>query len=540
MKSLQQKILTLLITSVLVTSILIGGAGIISAQRVITEDSAQIMNMRCEERAQEIDVSLNAIQKVVDMDYSFAMRYLSSDVSDWNDEGYMANYAERVRDELENTARNTNASVAIYLRFNPDLIDVTKGVFLVKNIVGRYEEKEPTDLALYDPTDRERVGWYYEPVANGGPTWMEPYYNRNIGVEMISYARPIYKDDMLIGVIGMDIDLDELKSAVEDLSAYETGYAFLVAADGDIVYHKDYPNGVTAQDSDQEFAEINEILRNGRKESKVYSYTWKGQHKRMVFHRLVNGMYLVLAVPADEIDASRNNLEVQCLIILLAVVLITTLVGIKVIKNITHPLRQLTQAARQITQGDWDVSFGDYKNDEIGVLADTLHTTLEQLRKNIDVANYLAETDTLTGLYNRSYMTKYCRGHMAVNQQQAGVVYCDLNRLKYTNDHLGHAAGDAMICQFVDYLREIFPDEMCCRMGGDEFVVCTFGMPEEDLLHRVARLRDYRCDDGIPMAAIGCFWSEQTEDMDEMLTMAENAMYRDKNAFYDKYPECRR
>ena len=62
------------------------------------------------------------------------------------------------------------------------------------------------------------------------------------------------------------------------------------------------------------------------------------------------------------------------------------------------------------------------------------------------------------------------------------------------------------------------------------------GMP----LSQMARLRDYRFDDGIPMAAIGCFWSEQVEDMDEMLTMAENAMYRDKNAFYDKYPECRR
>ena len=46
MKSLQQKILTLLITSVLVTSILIGGAGIISAQRVITEAAIEAQQQK--------------------------------------------------------------------------------------------------------------------------------------------------------------------------------------------------------------------------------------------------------------------------------------------------------------------------------------------------------------------------------------------------------------------------------------------------------------------------------------------------------------
>ena len=155
-----------------------------------------------------------------------------------------------------------------------------------------------------------------------------------------------------------------------------------------------------------------------------------------------------------------------------------------------------------------------------------------------------ARTDLLTGAMNRAAGTSAIN-RMLVQELHPGCVntfaIVDLDNFKTLNDVMGHMWGDRALCEVVLIMKKhCRAQDIVCRLGGDEFVVCTFGMPEEDLLHRVARLRDYRCDDGIPMAAIGCCWSEQTEDMDEMLTMAENAMYRDKNAFYDKYPECRR
>ena len=57
------------------------------------------------------------------------------------------------------------------------------------NSSGEFTKIEPTDFTMYEPDDLEHVGWYYIPVNNGKPTWMEPYLNSNINVYMVS-CRP--------------------------------------------------------------------------------------------------------------------------------------------------------------------------------------------------------------------------------------------------------------------------------------------------------------------------------------------------------------
>jgi hypothetical protein len=117
--TLQKRFLTLLLVSIILASGMIGGAGIASAQRVINEDSSQIMNLLCEQKASEINLMLKEIASSVDMDYSYVSRRLSQDRSMWNDTEYMEDYMQHVHDELDNTARNTSAAVSIYMRLNP-------------------------------------------------------------------------------------------------------------------------------------------------------------------------------------------------------------------------------------------------------------------------------------------------------------------------------------------------------------------------------------------------------------------------------------
>ena len=61
---------------------------------------------------------------------------------------------------------------------------------------------------------------------------MEPYYNQNIGVEMVSYVIPIYRDNETVGVVGMDIDFSIIEDVVNGTRVYDSGYAFLVDAQG--------------------------------------------------------------------------------------------------------------------------------------------------------------------------------------------------------------------------------------------------------------------------------------------------------------------
>lgn len=83
----------------------------------------------------------------------------------------------------------------MYLRFSPELTDSQSGFFYSRERGGSdFEKQIPTDLSVYDKTDTEHVGWFYHAKENGKGIWMDPYFNKNIGVQMISYVIPIYKD----------------------------------------------------------------------------------------------------------------------------------------------------------------------------------------------------------------------------------------------------------------------------------------------------------------------------------------------------------
>ena len=86
----------------------------------------------------------------------------------------------------------------------------------------------------------------------------------------------------------------------------------------------------------------------------------------------------------------------------------------------------------------------------------------------------LAFFDTLTGLANRRLFIDRLNTAMKFhqdNQRYGAVLYMDLDRFKTINDSLGHAIGDAILCEVAKRLTRILPENAtCARFGGDEFV----------------------------------------------------------------------
>ncbi len=115
--------------------------------------------------------------------------------------------------------------------------------FLTRNSTkDGFESIEPTDFSTFEKDDLEHVGWYYIPVENKKPTWMNPYLNQNINVSMISYVVPIYMENESVGIIGMDISLETIENMISEASIYENGYSCLVDTNH-IVAHKEYQLG---------------------------------------------------------------------------------------------------------------------------------------------------------------------------------------------------------------------------------------------------------------------------------------------------------
>ncbi len=109
---------------------------------------------------------------------------------------------------------------------------------------------------------------------------------------------------------------------------------------------------------------------------------------------------------------------------------------------------------------------------------------MQQLRRNVR----MAETDPLTGLANRNRLMRVLEAPDVLHDPDAsgrviGVLHVDLDHFKDTNDRLGHAAGDAVLCHAAKVMRETAgPTDVVARIGGDEFLIVTRSDPEgEDI-----------------------------------------------------------
>lgn len=109
----------------------------------------------------------------------------------------------------------------------------------------------------------------------------------------------------------------------------------------------------------------------------------------------------------------------------------------------------------------------------------TVKNSKTKVQGELEAANTLAYTDSLTGVHSRhAYveMEERVDKKIANNElTEFAVVVFDLNGLKHINDTLGHKSGDQYIVDAVALIKEYFGDEHLYRFGGDEFVALLDG-----------------------------------------------------------------
>ncbi len=154
---------------------------------------------------------------------------------------------------------------------------------------------------------------------------------------------------------------------------------------------------------------------------------------------------------------------------------------------------------------------------------------------------YEASHDALTGLVNRLEFERRL-GAAVTRAQLEGCVhtlmYLDLDQFKTVNDTCGHAAGDELICQLADIMRQqLRRSDTLARLGGDEFAVLLEYCPASDgervaeaLRGAIAAYR-YCCGEhdfsvGVSIGLIRI--DERTLKREDALDAADLACYRAK------------
>lgn len=83
-----------------------------------------------------------------------------------------------------------------------------------------------------------------------------------------------------------------------------------------------------------------------------------------------------------------------------------------------------------------------------------------------------ANTDTLTGLYNRRCTMDYLGKLFEDPHSQISICLCDIDFFKRVNDTYGHNVGDVVLKGIAETFRKVLPETcFCSRWGGEEFLL---------------------------------------------------------------------
>ncbi|MCX7730620.1 MAG: diguanylate cyclase [Candidatus Caldatribacterium sp.] len=150
---------------------------------------------------------------------------------------------------------------------------------------------------------------------------------------------------------------------------------------------------------------------------------------------------------------------------------------------------------------------------------------------------YLTFHDPLTGLYNRLFFEDALKRLDVPRQLPLSIIMADVNNLKFVNDAFGHAKGDALLQKVAMILtRACRKEDIIARWGGDEFVILLPKTPAAVSQEVIERIRNICVEESkrertpLPISlALGCATKEkESEDVDTIISEAENRMYRDK------------
>ena len=126
-------------------------------------------------------------------------------------------------------------------------------------------------------------------------------------------------------------------------------------------------------------------------------------------------------------------------------------------------------------------AFGETGAAELEELALRAGPAIDNARRFRE-ARQLADLDALTGLHNRRYFHETLAREVARAHRYSrslALVVFDLDDFKAINDRIGHLAGDAVLAEASDRVRDVVRSaDVACRVGGDEFAVI---MPESSI-----------------------------------------------------------
>ncbi|ATC85136.1 hypothetical protein PARC_a0395 [Pseudoalteromonas arctica A 37-1-2] len=327
-------------------------------------------------------------------------------VSTFVNNPHLINFFENwdTRDQALESASGYNEVNQDFVRLSSNDENILSAFFASATTGEYFKENERTSHYNGQPYYAYKRGWWQEAMQVNklyvGPISVD----LTTGVASAVVQQPVYNAQRkLIGMGGVDLQLNKINDMVENIRFNGQGYGFLLDGNQKVVHfskatgHKlsitdEGANGKEGLDALEQqftdtagFKELNTQMRNNLKGSQMV--TFKGEQFYVVYHRLQLDQpyidwYVGLLIPTSMIEEPVNaavtattTAVVIILIIILAMILWATHMISKPITTLTHIMRDIASGEGDLTQ-KIDIN----SQDEVGQLANHMNTFIDKLR----------------------------------------------------------------------------------------------------------------------------------------------------------------
>ena len=273
-------------------------------------------------------------------------------------------------------------------------------------------------LETNEYNSRERP-WYQAAVAAGQPTWSNVYLFAAAPILGMTPAAPIYQDNgELQGVLAIDLTLEQLSNFLQALKISESGLAFIIERNGNIVASSinELPfveigneqqrlqatNSqnpliqLTAQFLLQEFSRYEQINQFRQLSFKIDESVT--ENSRIYGRQIVTvkplkdgrglDWLMVIVIPESDFMEQINQNTRNTIILCLVALLVAIITGILTARWVTKPIFDLNQSAKKIAQGKWDETVNFKREDEVGELANAFNQMARQLKSYVETLEH--------------------------------------------------------------------------------------------------------------------------------------------------------
>lgn len=310
------------------------------------------------------------------------------------------------------------------------------------------------------------------------------------------FSQIVDEEDNIMGVVTLNILLEELISEIS-LSNTPADTEILVINDyGYYLHSNDRRDSSFPNDFPEAWDLINKNFYHFEDDSNIFFVRRINPVNQEYYDTTEKYWFIVSKIPNDIFD--KQNKELIFLIIITALIIL--------------PL----------------VIFSGIRIDKLQVINKSYKEEL------INSAN----TDGLTGLYNRKTIIQYLDELIGLSKRNAlplSIVFIDLNDLKYVNDNYGHKIGDKMlIATSVSLLDSVRETDLVSRIGGDEFLIILPDCDSENaykIMSKASAVLEKAGLDAINMPwtmSYGCATYKDGESTYDFINRADKLMYEFK------------